>query len=166
MISRAVAVLILSIGLIASGCGTDEAGTGAELKPIESDGPRGSIDLVQEGDQITGTIRLGGLEPGTAHAAHLHGEPGGEFSCAGEKTSAHLINFPDLVADYRGVAELSVDITAPPGTLRAGTYVMAHENPRTVGQVATEAVVIEPGAGMMVEMENPPIACADVPAGS
>lgn len=166
MIRRAAAVVILSIGLIAAGCGDDDAGSGAELKPIDSGGPRGSIDLAQEGDQITGTIRLAGLEPGSAHAAHLHGEPGGEFSCSGERTSAHLINFPDLVADDEGVAELSVEITAPAETLRAGTYVMAHENPRTMGEVATEAVVVEPGKAMMMAMENPPIACGDVPADS
>lgn len=168
MIRTISAALAVSLGLLAAGCGGDDpAGTaGADLKPIDPDGPRGAIELTQEGERISGTITLDGLEPGSAHAVHLHGAPSGDFSCAGEKTDHHLINFPDLVADEGGTAELAIDVAAPEGTLRAGTYVMAHENPRTPGQVATDAVVVEHGMAMSTGTDNPPIACADVPGGA
>ena len=155
---------IVALLIIAAGCAGDDAPDGGALKPIEPDGPRGSIDLVQRGERISGTIRLEGLDPGSAHAAHLHGAPGGQFSCAGERTPAHLINFPDLVADDAGVAELSLDITAPAATLRPGTYVMVHERPRVAGEVATEAEIVPAGMAMDMGVENPPIACGDVQA--
>lgn len=162
MTLRFAPIVVLAAIAIAAGCGGSDAESGTPLKPIESNGPRGSIDLVQEGEQVSGTIRLAGLEPGSAHAAHLHGEVDGQFSCAGERTMAHLVNFPDLVADDDGVAEIRLDFTAPADTLRAGTYVMAHENPRTVGEIATDARVMAPGMMTMDRAENPPIACGDI----
>lgn len=168
MIRTTSVAIALSLAALAAGCGGDDpaSGTGAELKPIEPAGPRGTIDLVQEGEQISGTITLGGLEPGSAHAVHLHGTADEDFSCAGERIDRHLINFPDMVADESGTAELEIDVVAPGGMIRAGTYVMAHENPRSMGQVATEAVVVDHSVAMTMSVDNPPIACADVPGGA
>ncbi len=117
--------------LIAAACGdSSEEGAASHtftLSALEDSGVTGSAELSQDGDQVTGSIELSGFEPNTAHAMHLHGEAEGTFGCAEEdRTSNHLIDFPDLEADADGNVKADVSIEAAEGTLREGTYVMVH----------------------------------------
>lgn len=87
---------------------------------------RGVAMLDQDGDRVRGYVAVWGLEPGTTHAAHIHGP---DAACAPQRrTRRHAVNLPDLVADEHGVAYRRIDLPTEPGEVvtRPGYYLMVH----------------------------------------
>ena len=181
----ALAATILALG--AAGCGDDgdeaeDHTTAIGFSQIADSGVSGEVDLTQDGTRVTGNIEVFGLEPGTAHAMHIHGVAGKDHGCAeDERTSEHLINLPDVTADDEGVGRIEIDIEGPADAIREGTYIMVHQDP-TPGSMdgdmsgggadaTSQAQVILVHAGedhstteeaeAHQAMDNPPIACAE-----
>lgn len=136
--SQRALALVVALGLTlvgASACsddGDDSAAGGSEItvNEIDASGVSGTATLSEEDGRVRGTIVLTGFEPSTRHAAHIHGVAGEDHGCAAaDRTDEHLVNLPDLVANSEGRANLSLDIAAPEGTIRTGTYLMVHANP-------------------------------------
>ena len=132
----ALAAATLALGL--AGCGDDDADTGEgdeettaiPFSSIADSGASGQVSLTQDGDRVSGTIELDGLEPGTAHAMHVHGVAGEDHGCAEpERTAEHLIDLPDLLADDDGVGRIEIDVESPLQAIRSGTYIMVHRDP-------------------------------------
>ena len=102
--------------LLLSACGSDDGGTASgamsfDMSALEDSGVTGTAELSQDGTTVSGTIRLSGFEPNSSHAMHLHGEAEGNFGCSEEdRTTNHLIDFPDLVADADGNVEAEIEI--------------------------------------------------------
>jgi hypothetical protein len=185
----ALAATILALG--AAGCGDDgdEAAdhtTAIGFSQIADSGVSGQVDLTQDGTRVTGNIEVSGLEPGTAHAMHIHGMAGKDHGCAeDERTSEHLINLPDVTADDEGVGRIEIDIEGPADAIREGTYIMVHQNPtpasmdgdmsgdtlRGDADATSQAglILVHAGEDHSTQEEaeahrakdNPPIACAE-----
>jgi hypothetical protein len=115
----------------------------AVVNQVDGSGARGLVGVRQRGTRLTVSIVVHGLEPGSVHAAHVHGP---DASCS-KRTTRHAAELPDLVADEHGVASRTVALTVAEQVAgRAGYYVMVHANPTS-----------EHAA------ENPPLACGTLP---
>lgn len=169
---RTLAAAGLAAVIGAAGCGGGSDGA-VELRAIGLEDLQGSAELRQEGSNVVGMIRVTGLEPLSAHAAHIHGVPGEHHGCEEERrTTNHLVNLPDVVADESGVAEMTINVRAPDGTIRDGTYLMLHTNPaashheggaptgsrRDPAAILAAYMPVDDSAGAA---DNPPIACAE-----
>jgi len=186
-----VSASVLALGL--AGCGDDDGADGASsdvaLSPVNDSGVTGSVDLTQDGDRLTGVIEVVGLEPGSGHAAHLHGVAGEDHGCAeAKRTTSHLVSFPAIEAGDDGVGRIDVEMEAPADSVRSGTYVMVHQDPPTddVGHdssggddetdaeqsSAARIILVHNGEDHSTEAEeeqhaatagmNPPIACGEL----
>lgn len=142
---------------------TDAAARGVanlELTGIDDadDGLRGVAMLGQDGDRVRGYVAMWGLEPGSEHAAHIHGP---DAACAAQRrTKRHAVELPDLVADEQGVAYRRIDLPTEGGEVvnRPGYYVMVHRDAggHSHGADAKEGGHSHGGG------ENPGIACGAV----
>lgn len=161
----AVLAVLASIA-VAAGCGDDEPptaaatadGSGFTLAATDdaAGAERAVAYLRQDDDRLRGWIVAWGLEPGSAHAAHLHANAPGEdeAACSGARTTRHAVEFGDLVAGADGVASHRVDMLAGEDVVRPGAYVMIHAH----GMAA--------GGGPAMGGDNPGILCGDIiPAG-
>jgi hypothetical protein len=123
------------------------------IRPTQAGGPMGVARLTQRGPVVRGFVVVWGLAPGSRHANHLHGNAVGEAParCAPEsrRTTRHLADLPDLVADASGVAFGTVAVRVGERAVRPGVYLMVHRDPTTHGGTMT------PGA-------NPPLACGNL----
>lgn len=119
----------------------------------------GMAMLRQHGDSVVGKIVVSGLEPGSVHANHLHGEapgdtPKGCFADDGHSTR-HITDNPDLVANSQGVAYARINTTVSERVIRRGTFWMIHMNPTPDdGQMAMDTA--------QSHGTNPAIACAPI----
>ncbi len=132
-----IAVTAVTLALGVAGCGDDDNGDGSsttsiEFSQIADSGVSGEVDLSQERNRVIGTIEVSGLEPGSAHAMHIHGVTGEDHGCAeDERTTNHMIELPSIEADDQGVGRLDLDVEGPADSIREGTYIMVHQNPDT-----------------------------------
>ncbi len=176
----AAAALVVATGFAVGGCGDEESsatGSGVALQPIGASGVTGSVGLVQSGTTVSGTIRIDGLQPGSSHDAHIHGVAGEDHACAADqRTSEHLVDLPNIVADDKGVAQAEINVTAPEDTIRTGTYLMVHalpgahpgggegvdhEQSNDSAATAILAAYVPVHGGAPTAPYNPAIACAD-----
>jgi len=132
-LSAKIALSVAPLALFAAACGSDDASSSAsdltfDMSAVDDSGVSGSAELSQDGEAVTGTIELTGFEPNTSHAMHLHGEAEADYDCD-NRTTNHLITFPDLVADDDGSVTADIDIEATEGFVKSGTYVMVHQLP-------------------------------------
>ncbi|WP_217913135.1 superoxide dismutase family protein [Miltoncostaea marina] len=120
------------------------------IRPLRAGGPMGVARLTQRGGTLRGFIVMWGLAPGSRHAEHVHGSAvGGPVAAcapAGRRTTRHLADLPDLVADANGVAFGVIRERVTERAVRRGVYLMVHRDPTTAG------APMVPGA-------NPPLAC-------
>lgn len=127
-------------------------GTGShavvQLRPDQPRGPRGVAFLAQSGKRLHGAVVVWGLAPGSRHGVHLHGNPVGQKPArcrpAARKTTRHVVEFPDLVADADGVAFALINARASERVIRKGVYLQVHADP-TGGR-----------------NPNPPLTCGDL----
>ncbi len=122
------------------------------LGPGAAGGPMGIVRLTQRGRLLSGFVVMWGLEPGSSHAAHLHGlADGSSARCLPEsaRTTRHVANLPDLTADASGVAFGIIRMGVNEAAVRRGVYAMVHTHPSPPAHMA----------GMV--HDNPPIACGN-----
>ena len=119
------------------------AGASVRLSAVAGGGPQGVAFLAQRGTKLTGWLSIWGLVPGSRHGAHVHG-PDAACRPASRRTTAHLVDLPDLVADDTGVATAQISLTVNAAAVATRTYVMVHARPG-----ATKGA-------------NPGIACGDI----
>jgi Cu/Zn superoxide dismutase len=132
--------------------GKVRATTTTLLQPISPGGPMGVAHVTQRGAVLSGFVVVWGLEPGSRHANHVHGNavggPLARCTPGSRRTTRHLADLPDLVADANGVAFGVVRERVTERAVRRGVYLMVHRDPTTSGPMA-------PGM-------NPPIACGNL----
>ena len=123
------------------------------IPPTAPGGPMGVAHLTQRGAMVSGFIVVWGLAPNSRHANHLHANPVGEAAarCAPEarRTTRHVAELPELVADGAGVAFSVVRVKVTEPAVRRGTYLMVHRDPVMQG-------------APMVPGVNPPLACGNL----
>jgi hypothetical protein len=141
----AVGVLVGASASLGFGALRDDDETAGEqpvaelaIEPSTTGGPQGVGLLRQQGERLSGSVVVWGLEPGSRHAVHFHGP---DSSC-GTKADPVAVH-PDLEADADGVASAQVDIAAPNDILRPGFYYNVHAESSAVS-------------------DNPEIACGDL----
>lgn len=101
-----------------------------ELKPDGGTSVRGVAYFTQRGRRLNGWVAVWGLEPGSAHAVHVHGPRG---SCASRPAKAAVAGHADLVADARGVAFARFATVAEGLVLNPGFYYNVHAGPSSAG---------------------------------
>lgn len=158
-----MALMAIAIATMTAGCGDDDTAlqpgathsSGFTLTSLDPDGPeRGVAYLTQDDERLRGWIVVWGLQPGSAHASHLHANASGRAaSCDGRQTSRHAVDFEELVADSNGVATHEVDILVGERVVRSGTYWMVHAH----GEHDQHH---DPEGGSAVE--NPGLLCGDI----
>jgi hypothetical protein len=139
----ALGVGAVALGLAAAGSASKAQTTiaGLVLQPGPGSGVRGVAHFRQTGSNLSGWVVVWGLEPGSAHAVHIHG-PNARCGRKAPPVAAHR----DLVADQKGVAFVRFATTARP-VLERGYYYNVHAGPST-------------------DDPNPEIACGDIVPGS
>jgi hypothetical protein len=103
---------------------------GVELRPDGGTSVRGAAFFRQRGTRLSGSVVVWGLEPGSAHAVHVHGPRG---SCASRPAKPAVAGHADLVADERGVAYRRFVAPADRLVLRRGFYYNVHAGPSSAG---------------------------------
>jgi len=120
----------------------------------------------QTGEDVVAKITVAGLEPGSTHANHLHGEAAGEpakgcFASGGHSTR-HIHDLPDITANSAGVGYAMHRFEVDERVVRPGVFWMVHAMPTTGGHgggSAGHAGHSMSGSGHGV---NPGIACAPI----
>lgn len=100
----------------------------------------GMVMVRQRGHKLTAKITVAGLEAGSSHANHLHGEPPGArprgcFTGGGHSTR-HIHDFPNITANSAGVAYASFTAKIDERLIRPGTFWMVHARPAIDGHGA------------------------------
>lgn len=128
------AVLAAAVGVAttAGGAGAPvSARAGVPLSPLSGGQARGLAYFELRGQALRYWVVVFGLEPGSEHAAHIHG-PQGACTPAARNTGV-AVGVPDLKADANGVAYLtgSVSLRAAKikNVLRPGFYFNVHAYP-------------------------------------
>lgn len=138
----------------APGLGAVRESTTLLVRPLSLGGPMGVAHLTQRGARVTGFVVMWGLEPGSTHANHLHGNAPGDpvARCLPEsrRTTRHVADLTDLVADANGVAFGIIRERVTETAVRRGVYLMVHRDP-TMHR-----------GGAMTPGVNPPIACGNL----
>lgn len=122
--------------------------TFASLWQVGGSGVSGLVGARQRGASLVVTLVATGLEPGSKHAAHVHGP----LATCARPTKRHAAELGDLVADARGVIRATRRVTVSELVVgMPGYFLMLHANP---GKKLPN--------GKMAA--NPPIGCATLPA--
>jgi len=131
--------------------------TGMLMAPSDA---HGKASLRQDGDKLTGTITVAGLEPNSRHAEHLHGPDG---SCEPKKMVSNMaVVLPDLVANSQGEATAKVDFTVHQQVVEPGYFIMVHEEPTPAAERDQIGSAPASPAFMQALSTNPGILCGDV----
>ncbi|HVW48390.1 MAG TPA: hypothetical protein VHA76_15145 [Solirubrobacterales bacterium] len=134
-----------------------EGPTGMLMAPSSA---HGSAELEQDGDKLTGTITVTGLEPNSDHAEHLHGPDG---SCEPKKMVSNMaVVLPDLKANAKGEATAKVDFTVHQQVVEPGYFIMVHEEPTPPAERDQIGAAPASPAFMQALSKNPGILCGDV----
>jgi len=125
------AVLAAAMATAAGGAAPSPARVGVPLSPLGGSQARGLAYFELKGQTLRYWVVVFGLEPGSEHAAHIHGPAGACTPAAKNKGVA--VGVPDLKADANGVAYLagSVSLKAAKikNVLRPGFYFNVHAYP-------------------------------------
>lgn len=122
--------------------------TFAALWQVEGSGVSGMAGVRQRGTSLVVGLVVTGLEPGSRHAAHVHGP----LATCAKRTKRHAAELGDLVADAKGVIRVTRRVAVDEMVVgMPGYFVMVHANPGKKLANGTMA-------------KNPPIACATLPA--
>jgi hypothetical protein len=136
-----VLAVLAAVGVMASVGGAQSAAksrsvsVGVPLTSINGSGVRGLAYFQQRGLTLRYWVVIFGLDPNSAHAAHIHGPKGACTPTSANKGVA--VPFPDFKADSNGVAYKSGSISlkqAPASVrqpLRKGFYFNVHLYPTT-----------------------------------
>lgn len=140
----------------AEGLSGYEAQATVTVRSTETREVVGMAMLRQKGTRLVAKIVVSGLEPGSRHANHFHGEAVGDpqkgcFAAGGHSTR-HINDNPDLVANSQGTAYALIRATVSEKVIRKGTFWMIHANPTDMA-----------GGGHMAHAgTNPSVACAPI----
>ena len=132
VLCAAAAALVALIPATAGGAGGPQAvRAGVPLSPLAGSQARGLAYFELKGQTLRYWVVVFGLDPGSEHAAHIHG-PRGACTPAAKNTGV-AVGVPDLKADANGVAWLtgSVSLKAAKikNVLRPGFYFNVHAYP-------------------------------------
>jgi hypothetical protein len=124
------AVLAVATGA-AGGGAPSPARVGVPLSPLAGSQARGLAYFELKGQTLRYWVVVFGLEPGSEHAAHIHGPRG---ACAPAARNVGVaVGVPDLKADANGVAYLAGSVSlrtaAIKNVLRRGFYFNVHAYP-------------------------------------
>lgn len=115
---------------------------------VSGSGASGMAGVRQRGGTLVVTLMVSGLEPGSRHAAHVHGPLG---TCS-KRTKRHAAELGDHAADGKGVLRATVRVKVDEMVVgMPGYFVMVHANPGM--KMANGKMKV-----------NPPIACGNLPA--
>jgi hypothetical protein len=127
---------------------------------MEASSAEGHASLEQDGDKLTGTITVSGLEPGSDHAEHLHGPDG---TCEPKKMVSNMaVVLPDLKANSKGVATTSFEFTVHQQVVEPGYFIMVHEEGTPAAERDQIGAAPASPAFMQALSKNPGILCGDV----
>lgn len=127
---------------------------------MEASNAKGHATLEQDGDKLTGTITVSGLEPGSDHAEHLHGPDG---TCEPKKMVSNMaVVLPDLKADAKGVATTSFEFTVHQQVVEPGYFIMVHAEGTPAAERNQIGAAPASPAFMQALSKNPGILCGDV----
>jgi hypothetical protein len=127
---------------------------------MEASSAEGHASLEQDGDKLTGTITVSGLEPGSDHAEHLHGPDG---TCEPKKMVSNMaVVLPDLKADAKGVATTSFEFTVHQQVVEPGYFIMVHAEGTPAAERNQIGAAPASPAFMQALSKNPGILCGDV----
>jgi len=134
-----------------------EGPTGMLMEASEAEG---HATLEQDGDKLTGTITVSGLEPGSDHAEHLHGPDG---SCEPKKMVSNMaVVLPDLKANAKGEASTHFEFTVHQQVVEPGYFIMVHEEGTPAAERNQIGAAPASPAFMQALSKNPGILCGDV----
>jgi hypothetical protein len=140
-----------------AGMKTEKGPTGMLMAPSSA---HGKASLRQEGDRLTGTVNVSGLEPNSRHAEHLHGPDG---SCEPKKMVTNMaVVLPDLVADSKGEATAKFDFTVHQQVVGPGFFIMVHQRPTPAAERGQIGTAPASPAFMQALSTDPGILCGDV----
>jgi hypothetical protein len=115
---------------------------------VSGSGASGMAGVRQRGTTLAVTLMVSGLEPGSRHAAHVHGPLG---TCT-KRTKRHAAELGDHAADAKGVLRATVRVKVDEMVVgMPGYFVMVHANPGM--KMANGKMKV-----------NPPVACGNLPA--
>ena len=127
---------------------------------MEASNAKGDATLEQDGDKLTGTITVSGLEPGSDHAEHLHGPDG---TCEPKKMVSNMaVVLPDLKANAKGVATTSFEFTVHQQVVEPGYFIMVHAEGTPAAERNQIGAAPASPAFMQALSKNPGILCGDV----
>lgn len=146
-------VLLSAVAVVLSGCAGMGASEGpratAQLQPTRGNATAGTVEFVQVGGKVRVSAKVSGLTPGQEHGFHVHEagdcssgdgmsakghfNPYGKPHGPGGTMERHAGDMPNLKADARGNASVTVEldvITVAPGTASVvGRGVIVHVQP-------------------------------------
>jgi hypothetical protein len=143
------------------------------LRSVDTRQATGVVRVIQRGARLRGFVVVWGLEPGSRHANHIHGNAPGAAAArcnpAGRRTMRHLDDRPDLIADERGVAFGVINERVTERAVRRGVYLMVHQNPSPPAGMTAMREAIRPWpartcAEPAASAAGPGVAAAPYPA--
>jgi hypothetical protein len=129
--------------------------------PYVASAAHGEAFLKQEGDHLTGWRRIWGLVPYSRHADHLHG-PDGACSPASKQVSNMAVVLPDLVANAKGEAYGTLDLTVHQRVVGPGYFIIVHEKPTPASQLNQIGSAPASMAFMQAMSNDPAMLCGNV----
>ncbi len=127
---------------------------------MEASNAEGHATLEQDGDKLTGTITVSGLEPNSDHAEHLHGPDG---SCEPKKMVSNMaVVLPDLKANSKGEATTHFEFTVHQQVVEPGYFIMVHAEGTPAAERDQIGAAPASPAFMQALSKNPGILCGDV----
>jgi hypothetical protein len=129
--------------------------------PYVASTAHGEAFLKQEGDHLTGWRRIWGLVPYSRHANHLHG-PDGACSPTSKQVSNMAVVLPDLVANAKGEAYGSINLTVHQQVVGPGYFIVVHQKPTPASQLNQIGSAPASMAFMQAMSNDPAILCGNV----
>jgi hypothetical protein len=133
----------------------------AEGMPFLPSTASGEGHFEQVGDHLTGWRRITGLVPYSRHANHLHG-PDGACSPESKQVSNMAVVLPDLVANGKGEAYGTVDLTVHQRVIGPGYFMVVHAKPTPASQRNQIGSAPASMAFMQAMSNDPAILCGNV----
>ena len=133
--------------------------------PFVASSASGEGHLEQVGDRLTGWRRVTGLVPYSRHADHLHG-PDGSCSPASKQTSNMAVVLPDLIANAKGEAYGTVNLTVHQQIVGPGYFLMIHAKPTPPGERNQIGSAPASMAFMQAMSHDPAILCGNIKVAS
>jgi hypothetical protein len=129
--------------------------------PYVASSASGEGHFEQVGDHLTGWRRVTGLVPYSRHANHLHG-PDGSCSPASKQTSNMAVVLPDLVANGKGEAYGTINLTVHQQIVGPGYFLMVHAKPTPASEQNQIGSAPASMAFMQAMSNDPAILCGNI----